>query len=378
MRILFFNFWASKPGGAEISLIDIISEISKNHQTRLITSESGYLTENVSTCGCDCSIIPCDIDLSAFHRNRLFFNSILHMLTLLKFIRYCFNVRKFVFSDMPDIIHANVPKSHMLLQFLLFTGFTGKAVFHMRELFKRYSAVHIFYSFLFRFHPASVIAISHAVLDSLPESMKKFATVIYNGVDVPDSVPSKKPSGNYPHFLYLGRIVPWKGCDLLVEAFKLLVNKYQDKSGTLTIIGGTFYWAASYREVLFNKIFSLGLEKHITLLEFSNTPGEIYIKHSILCMPSDKEPFGRVAAEAMAFSLPVIGFNSGGLSEVVQHNETGLLGQNRTPEVLCALMEYFIINPGEIERMGANGRERCIRFFDKRRQLPQIAHTIIS
>jgi glycosyltransferase involved in cell wall biosynthesis len=378
MKILFLNFWASKPGGAEISLVDLISEVSRKHQTRLITSESGYLTENAAFSGCKCSIIRCNMDLTPFQRNHLFLHCLSHVAILFKFIKYCFAVKQEVFSDMPDIIHANVPKSHMILHFLLAAGFKGKAVFHIREIFNRHSTVSILYSLLFRFHPAPVIAISHAVFYSLPRPMKKTSTVIYNGVEIPVSVPSRNFTHKEPAFLYLGRVVPWKGCDLLIEAFNLLVKKYSEKSGTLSIIGGSFYWNRSYRESLQDKIRLLGLEKNIALLEHSDNPGILFNQHSVLCVPSDREPFGRVAAEAMAWGLPVIGFNFGGLSEVVKHSETGLLGQERTAEVLCSLMEYSIVHPDELARMGAKGRERCKQFFDKNKQIPQIARAIIN
>ena len=49
-----------------------------------------------------------------------------------------------------------------------------------------------------------------------------------------------------------------------------------------------------------------------------------------IIIPSEKESFGLVAIEAMASGVPVIGSNTGGLPEVVEHGETGYLPQLET------------------------------------------------
>jgi glycosyltransferase involved in cell wall biosynthesis len=378
MKVLFLNFWASRPGGAEFSLVDIIREMSINHQTRLITSESGFLTEKAMSFGCICSILKCPSGLSHFNRHSLFFNCIFHIDTLFKFFLYCNSIRKNIRSDHPDIIHANVPKSHIILFFLIFTGFRGKSVFHIREIFKRNSTVYMLYSLLFRFVNASGIAISQAVLDSLPRIMKRKMHVIYNGIYLPENISLKGSLSQPPKFLYLGRVVPWKGCELLIDGYNLIVKKYPDISGHLSIVGGTFYWDISYRAFLQNKIQALCLSRKISLHDHMNNTEPLFSKHSVLCVPSDSEPFGRVAAEAMAFGLPVIGFHSGGLSEVVSHNQTGLLAHDRTANSISTLMEYFILHPEEINRMGLMARERCKLLFDATRQIPAIINFIIS
>jgi glycosyltransferase involved in cell wall biosynthesis len=202
--------------------------------------------------------------------------------------------------------------------------------------------------------------------------------LIYNGISIPKSISLKENNDQSPQFLYLGRVVPWKGCELLIEAYNLIVKKHPDISGHLSIVGGTFYWDSSYRELLQNKIQSLCLSNKISLQNHTNNTEQHFSKHSILCVPSDSEPFGRVAAEAMAFGLPVIGFNSGGLSEVVSHNQTGLLSQDRTADSLSKLMEYFIMYPNEINRMGLMARERCKLLFDATRQIPAIVNFILG
>ncbi|HEX2958558.1 MAG TPA: glycosyltransferase family 4 protein [Chitinispirillaceae bacterium] len=378
MKILFLNFWASKPGGAEHSLVDIIRCISNSHQTLLITSEPGFLTDKAAISGCKCCILPFKQDLAPFRRQQLITSTLLHADTLFAFLKYCFAVRQKVISEKPDIIHANVPKSHILLHFLIITGFKGKAVFHLREIFDKNSIVYLLYSILFRINKASVIAISQAVLNSLPSSMKRRASVIYNGISVPILVPETKRVARPPSFLYLGRVVPWKGCDLLIDAFNFLFLKYPTRSGHLSIVGGTYYWDISYRKSLRVKINHLNLEKFISFRDHTDNTTELFLQHSILCVPSDNEPFGRVAAEAMAYGLPVIGFNSGGLAEVVKDKETGLLAEERTAVSLSDVMGHFLQYPDDVEKMGTMARKRCMSLFDINKQGPAIIKAIVS
>jgi glycosyltransferase involved in cell wall biosynthesis len=378
MKILFLNFWASKPGGAEHSLIDIIRYTSSAHKVQLITSEPGYLTEKAALAGCDCFIIPFKKNLAPFKRQYLIINTLLHLCTLLSFVHYCFMVRKKVISEKPEVIHANVPKSHMLLHFLIVAGFKGKTIFHLREIFKKNTPVYFLYYILFLINKASVIAISQAVFDSLPNSMKRTAAVIYNGITVPESVPEIKATDHPASFLYIGRVVPWKGCDLLIDAYNMLFLKHPDQVGHLSIVGGTYYWDTTYRESLKAKIHHLNLEKHIFLCEHTYDIAEQFLRHSVLCVPSDNEPFGRVAAEAMSYGLPVIGFHSGGLPEVVKDKETGLLSRERTAESLSNLMVHFVKHPEDISKMGTMARKRCQTLFDIEKQGPAIVNAIVS
>jgi glycosyltransferase involved in cell wall biosynthesis len=378
MKILFLNFWASKPGGAEHSLIDIIRYASRSHKVQLITSETGFLTEKATLAGCDCFIVPFNKNLTSFNRQQLIMSAFLHIGTLLAFMRYCFKVRKKVIAEKPDIIHANVPKSHVLLHILITAGFKGKAIFHLREIFKKNAPVYFLYYILFLINKASVIAISQAVLNSLPNPMKRSAVVIYNGITVPESIPEIRATDHPPAFLYIGRVVPWKGCDLLIDAYNMLFLKYPDQTGHLSIVGGTYYWDNSYRQRLKVRIHKLKLEKHIFLCDHTYDIAAQFLQHSILCVPSDNEPFGRVAAEAMAFGLPVIGFHSGGLPEIVKDKETGLLSKERTAESLSELMAHFIQHPEDITKMGALARMQCQALFDIKKQGPAIVNAIVN
>ncbi|KAL8139426.1 hypothetical protein V2J09_005447 [Rumex salicifolius] len=80
------------------------------------------------------------------------------------------------------------------------------------------------------------------------------------------------------------------------------------------------------------------------------------------------ETFGRVTIEAMAFGLPVLGTDSGGTKEIVDHNITGLLHPVGRPgtEALANNIKFLLKNPSVRKLMGTRGREKVERMYLKR------------
>ncbi len=68
-------------------------------------------------------------------------------------------------------------------------------------------------------------------------------------------------------------------------------------------------------------------------------------RSDIFIMPSLFENAPYTLLEAMAAQLPVIGADTGGISEIIEHNETGLLFSPDTPEELCACIREYITKP---------------------------------
>ncbi|MDO5576270.1 MAG: glycosyltransferase family 4 protein [Fibrobacter sp.] len=371
-RILFLNFWAQNPGGAEFSLIDLISETSKNNETWLLSSENGKLTEEVQKNGSTkCIVIPFEKSINRLRRDKLFLLIIVNLKLIVSFLLYVFKCKKMILKIKPDIIHANVPKSHMILLLLNIMGYSGKMIFHIREIFPEKSFALFLYSVLFPHKNTKAIAVSNAVYNSLPERIQKRTTVIYNGINV--NVKTCREQFSAPRFLYLGRIVPWKKCEILIEAFARLVTEYGLRAGNFDLAGGTFYADESYREMLKNLIENYNLSAKVNLLPHTDHPETLYSSHNIFCIASGSEPFGRVIAEAQAYGMPVIAFNSGAAGEIVVDKTNGILVDKCLPENFCSAMALLIENPSLAASMGKNGQKRCRELFNKDTQLPILA-----
>ena len=108
------------------------------------------------------------------------------------------------------------------------------------------------------------------------------------------------------------------------------------------------------------------------MLPFTNDPESVFLSHDIFCNASLNEPFGRVIAEAQGCGLPVVAFNTGGIPEIVEHNESGILVSDRNLKSFTDAISRFIEKPELIEKMGLKGREKVECFFNRNKQMPTI------
>ncbi|MDG5813477.1 glycosyltransferase family 4 protein [Chitinispirillales bacterium ANBcel5] len=373
--ILFLSHWSKFPGGAEYSLADILCETSKEHLVHLITTEKGYLTEKAKEAGAICHVAPTLFSLKAIKRDNLLLSLILNFPSLLSFISLLIKTQLLIFKIKPDCIHANIAKSHCLLFLLQVLGYKGKSIFHIREIFRKGTVSHFLYSIFLRNTNSEIIAISSSVKNALPDSVKNKAKVIYNGVFIAGQVPKKpKPFG----FIYLGRVVPWKGCHLLIDAFYKLKCRSTTLDPKLTIAGGTYYWNSSYRQQLFDQVKRYGIEDSVTILEHQSSPFSILQKHHCFCSAAIEEPFGRSVAEAQGCALPVVAFSCSGTKEIVEHKITGLLVKKCDTDAFSKAMEHFLQNPKSAVRMGNSGYIRSRGLFNREIQVPILATAITT
>lgn len=377
LKVLFVTHWAQRLGGAELSLLDIIADACKKAEVHLVTSEDGKLVESAKSMGVNCKIIPCTKEIENIRRDKMILALLRNIRILFFYFHFVYRFYKYITHLRPEIIHANIPKSHIALSLISWLYKDCTCIFHLREIFKRPSFSATLYQLLLPRRNYMVIAISNAVKRNLPPRIKKNTVVLYNGIKIPDHIPEKKQHQK-PTFLYLGRIVPWKGCHILIDAFYLLYQRAGDLCGTLDLVGDTLYWDQSYRDFLSQKISGLNLPGKIRLLPHTPNPQQAFYSHDILCMASDNEPFGRVAIEAMSCGLPVISFKSGGICEIIKHEISGLLVEQNNVSAFADAMEMFISHPDLIYSMGKSGYQIAMNCFDSEKNIPRIVDNMIS
>ncbi|KZV56086.1 hypothetical protein F511_06103 [Dorcoceras hygrometricum] len=92
------------------------------------------------------------------------------------------------------------------------------------------------------------------------------------------------------------------------------------------------------------------------------------------------ETFGRVTIEAMAFGLPVLGTDSGGTKEIVEHNITGLLHRVGRPgaQILARNLEFLLQNPSARREMGTKGRQKVKKMYLKKHMYQKFGEVLYS
>lgn len=370
--IVFLSHWARRQGGAEYSLYDILCCARHRFDCHLITSEQGALFDSVQKLGVHCHCIPCHPSVASLRRQcSSLMGAIFLLVPIGHYLVYVKKIHSLIASLKPSLIHANIPKSHIALLLLSRMGYHGVSCYHIREIFSKKSIPFLLYMLLWKRHNSCVIAISRAVQQNIPKQMSCNTHVIYNGITVPSrykmsfsSVPLK--------LVYLGRVVPWKGIHLLINIFSRLREQFPSRKIQLTIIGDTLYWPHRYRMKLAAMIETLHLSSVCSLLPSTAAPAQILIEHDIFCNVSFEEPFGRSVAEAQACGLPVVAYESGGISEIVTHYETGILVPYGNESAFIEAIAVLWDSPDLFALMSRKARKRMLHCFNKEKQVPHV------
>jgi len=107
----------------------------------------------------------------------------------------------------------------------------------------------------------------------------------------------------------------------------------------------------------------LGITENISYLGNCENIEELLPCADLLIQPSEHESFGLVPLEAMACEVPVIVTNSGGITEVVEHAETGYLCEVGDIEAMASYAVQIFQNPEQAREMGRKGRMHVVKHF---------------
>jgi glycosyltransferase involved in cell wall biosynthesis len=122
-----------------------------------------------------------------------------------------------------------------------------------------------------------------------------------------------------------GRLTAWKGQRIAIDAAKLLA-RMPDLPKWQMIFAGDAQGRDDYAQGLNAAIREADLEDRIALVgHCDDMPAALALADIVLAPSTRAEAFGRVAAEAGAMGVPVIGSDLGGQKEVIRNGETGLL-----------------------------------------------------
>lgn len=107
---------------------------------------------------------------------------------------------------------------------------------------------------------------------------------------------------------------------------------------------------------------ALGVRERVIFAGFRKDVVAYYRTFDVSAVPSLEEGFGNVAIEAMATGTPVVASNLGGLREIVQNEENGLLVPAQDPGTLARAI-IRVLTEGELaDRLRRNGRRRALDF----------------
>jgi glycosyltransferase involved in cell wall biosynthesis len=195
------------------------------------------------------------------------------------------------------------------------------------------------------------IAISHGLARYLAATegfeVDDFTVVHYGIEPGPEPPPPPAP----PKLLAVGRLIPIKGLDVLLRAFATA----REHVPSLTLeIAGDGSEAARLRAAA---------PEGVTFLGRVDDVREAYERNAIVVVPSRGEGFGMVALEAAERGRAAIVTDVGGLPEIVEQGETGLVVPPEDAAALAAAIVALAPDHERVRRFGEAARARALSHF---------------
>ncbi|NEW04419.1 glycosyltransferase family 4 protein [Paenibacillus sp. SYP-B3998] len=166
--------------------------------------------------------------------------------------------------------------------------------------------------------------------------------------------------------LFVGRLIPKKGIDHLLNAMKLIITK--EPTALLILIGSAFYGSHRLTNYVKN-LHRVGntMPNHVRFIPYishSEVPKWFQIA-DVVAVPSDEgEAFGLVNVEAMASGIPVVATRSGGIQEVITDGTVGYLVHPRNIKEEFPHYLLLLLADEELRRrMGKQGIQRVQQHF---------------
>ena len=213
-------------------------------------------------------------------------------------------------------------------------------------------------------------------LESFPFRSHKL-TAIGHGIDTSLFTPGPSQESSRPFtILVVGRIAPIKRPDVLIEAVRLMVEKYRLDHFRVRMVGPVLAHDSGFAESLRRSIPSAGLQERIAFVgprPFHLMPGE-YGSADLLVSTSQTGGADKVVLEAMACAVPVITSNPAFVSVLSPWSEI-LLAPPEDPEALALRMKQMMEKRfTERQSLGRSLR----KVVEEHHSLDRLAHRLVQ
>lgn len=273
----------------------------------------------------------------------------------------------------PDVIYCNSTSDAYSVWFAKILG--KKHITHVREFgYEDFGASFIFGRNAKRKYllmSDKLIFVSKAVAEKVIGEVPSCGKIIYDGLAKPKKQISEPYITKSLRIGVVGNIDISKRQDLAIMYMAEIIKKYPDM--TLHIVGDK---KCPYRNYIQDKVKELNLEKSVVFDGFVYDVECIYDKFDVLLMCSRSEAFGRVTIEAMLRNKLVIGYDSGGATELIEDGVTGFKFKN-CDDVL-KIINYMVGNPKKIVGIVARAKKVAEERYSEKRYVEDVYKFIVG
>ena len=354
-------------GGAETGCYDIAHYLSENNCDSFIVTSGGELLKFINT--------------KKVKIIRLPIHSKNPLLIIINFIAL---VGIILFNNI-SIVHAR--SRAPAWSCLLATKVTGRrfittfhGTYNFNNNFKKF-----YNSVMVRSH--LIIAGSNFIFSHIKENYskhlnaKKKLMVIFRGINVDYFDPTTKIESDQKKLLNKwgiekdkkllllpGRLTPWKGQEVFIEAINL-VNIELGYEAFYAVILGSDQGRDLYKKKLIRLSEQYRMTKQIKFIDHCKDMALAYKVSDIVVSASiEPEAFGRVAVEAQSMEKPIIASNIGGSNETIIDEKTGFLFESGNAKSLSQkILKILSLDETSLKSIGDEGRKNIIQKFNVER-----------
>lgn len=269
----------------------------------------------------------------------------------------------------PMVVHSHGPRAGLFASicaprgaYRIYTEHRWDSDFHLKNSLNEFWQKYMLKRSLRKAN--RVIAVSSSVHNFLVKNKlaaKEQIVIIPNAIglrtwDLGLGTKKIKAANRAPVIGTIGNLNPQKGQTYLIEAMSEIVKKFP--LATLEIIG-----EGELRESLKSKVKSLKLERHVTLLGRKEDVSRYLKRWDVFVLPSIAETFGISILEAMNAGVPVIATRVGGIVDVIENKQNGLLVPKEDPSTLAKSIAEILDHPVLAAKLKRGGLER-VKDFD--------------
>ena len=366
MKQILYLHAGAEMYGADTVLLELIKGLdSKEFEAHVILPNDGVLVEALRQVGAKVSVLDYPI------LRRKYFNpkGIADYIRSYNF--YAKQIALYAREHSIDMVHNNT--AAVLEGIYLKRKLKLPLIWHVHEIIVKPKAISDFINMLMGRYADKIVTVSQAVANHIKQSpfiKDSQVEVIYNGVDNAVYYPMDASSIREKFDIaqdalvigMIGRVNAIKGQNDFIEAVEPLLEK--NEQAVAFLAGGVFPGEEWRLEELDKRIASSSVVSQIHRIDYYDKTSELYNMFDIFVLPSIKpDSLPTVVLEAMACSKPVVGYNNGGIAEMVVDDKSGCLVKPNRPQELSNAISLLLDSSEKREKFGRVGYQRQKELF---------------
>jgi len=363
LRVVYVDHVARMSGG-EIALLRLLPYL-RSVEPHVILGEDGPLVQRLGAEGISVEVLPMPSRAREQRKDDVRLGR-LSPRVVVESIVYAFRLARRLRALQPDIVHTNSLKAGV------YGSVAAKlarvpVLWHVRD---RIASDYLptasvrFVRFLVRHLADIVVANSQATLDTLEQPAR--GAVVYSVV--PEVIPASRVRAFAARrgptiFGMVGRVAPWKGQDVFVDAF---ARAFPGGTQRAVVVGDAMFGEAeqAYAAGLGARARALGVHDRVEFRGFRNDVwAELESVDVLVHASRTPEPFGQVVLEGMAAGVAVVATAEGGPRELITDGRNGILYPAGDVDRLAEILTELDVDASRRRSLGEAAQARARDFL---------------